>query len=286
MDHTISRRGFMTAAAGAVVATRATGGSSAPAVFAAGADKPALLGGKPGPRQPFPSWPVVDEREEKALLRRPAQRPVVSRRRQSRVDRFEEAYAQAHRRQALPRHRQRHQPPSTPRWARWISGRATRSSCRPTPSSPPTTSSCSTTPCRSSWTRTWRRFQIDADKIEAAITEQHHGASCPSTSAATPADLDTILEVAEKHKMPVVEDACQAHLAEWRGRKVGTWGTHRLLQLPGEQEPQLRRRRRDAHQRRPSSPSKCYAFHNNCRAPQGHRLQLHLHPARAAPTSA
>ena len=38
------------------------------------------------------------------------------------------------------------------------------------------------------------------------------------------ADLDTILAVAEKHKLPVVEDACQAHLAEWRGRKLGTWG--------------------------------------------------------------
>jgi perosamine synthetase len=38
------------------------------------------------------------------------------------------------------------------------------------------------------------------------------------------ADLDTILAVSEKHKLPVVEDACQAHLAEWRGRKVGTLG--------------------------------------------------------------
>ena len=40
-----------------------------------------------------------------------------------------------------------------------------------------------------------------------------------------PAHLDAILEVGRKHKLPVVEDACQAHLAEWRGRKVGTWGT-------------------------------------------------------------
>jgi len=39
-----------------------------------------------------------------------------------------------------------------------------------------------------------------------------------------PADMDTILEVAKKHKLPVVEDACQAHLAEWRGKKVGSLG--------------------------------------------------------------
>lgn len=73
MGHTISRRGFMSAAAGAAMATRATRvvaaarGAPAPAVFAAGAEKPALLGGSPVRRTPFPSWPVIDAREEKAL---------------------------------------------------------------------------------------------------------------------------------------------------------------------------------------------------------------------------
>ncbi len=38
------------------------------------------------------------------------------------------------------------------------------------------------------------------------------------------ADLDTILAVAARRQVPVVEDACQAHLAEWKGRKVGTYG--------------------------------------------------------------
>jgi perosamine synthetase len=40
----------------------------------------------------------------------------------------------------------------------------------------------------------------------------------------SPADLDTILAIGEKHKLPVLEDACQAHLAEWRHRKVSTLG--------------------------------------------------------------
>jgi dTDP-4-amino-4,6-dideoxygalactose transaminase len=67
-------------------------------------------------------------------------------------------------------------------------------------------------------------FQIDARRIEAAIT--------PRTKAIVPvhlgggaADLDAILTLARKHNLPVVEDACQSHLAEWRGKRVGTHGT-------------------------------------------------------------
>jgi len=66
-------------------------------------------------------------------------------------------------------------------------------------------------------------FQIDASKIEAAITKETK-AIMPVHLGGSAADLDKILEVATKHKVPVIEDACQAHLAEWRGRKVGTWG--------------------------------------------------------------
>lgn len=66
-------------------------------------------------------------------------------------------------------------------------------------------------------------FQIDANKIEVAITKETK-AIMPVHIGGSPADLDKILQVAGKHKIPVVEDACQAHLAEWRGRKVGTWG--------------------------------------------------------------
>jgi dTDP-4-amino-4,6-dideoxygalactose transaminase len=66
-------------------------------------------------------------------------------------------------------------------------------------------------------------FQIDARKVEAAITERTRGI-VPVHLGGSAADLDTILEVAGRRGLPVVEDACQAHLAEWRGRKLGTWG--------------------------------------------------------------
>jgi dTDP-4-amino-4,6-dideoxygalactose transaminase len=38
------------------------------------------------------------------------------------------------------------------------------------------------------------------------------------------ADLDAVLAVARRRKLAVVEDTCQSHLAEWKGRKAGTHG--------------------------------------------------------------
>ena len=66
-------------------------------------------------------------------------------------------------------------------------------------------------------------FQIDANKIDAAITDQTK-IIMPVHIGGSPADLDKVLEVARKRNIPVIEDACQAHLAEWRGRKVGNYG--------------------------------------------------------------
>lgn len=66
-------------------------------------------------------------------------------------------------------------------------------------------------------------FQVDAGKIESQITAQTR-VIMPVHMGGSPAHLDKILDVAAKANIPVIEDACQAHLAEWRGRKVGTWG--------------------------------------------------------------
>jgi dTDP-4-amino-4,6-dideoxygalactose transaminase len=66
-------------------------------------------------------------------------------------------------------------------------------------------------------------FQIDARKVEAAITPRTR-AIMPVHIGGSAADLDTILGIARKHGIPVIEDACQAHLAEWQTKKLSTLG--------------------------------------------------------------
>ena len=64
---------------------------------------------------------------------------------------------------------------------------------------------------------------IDAGKIEAAINGRT-AAILPVHIGGSAADLDTILAISQRHSIPVVEDACQAHLGEWRNRRLGSYG--------------------------------------------------------------
>ena len=66
-------------------------------------------------------------------------------------------------------------------------------------------------------------FQIDPDKIEEKITSRTI-AIMPVHILGLPADMLRIMAIARKHKLLVVEDACQAWLAEIDNRKVGTFG--------------------------------------------------------------
>src|SRR5690606_3220817 len=66
-------------------------------------------------------------------------------------------------------------------------------------------------------------FQIDANKIEPALSANTR-LVMPVHIGGSPADLDKIVEVTTKANVPMVEDACQAHLASWRGKMVGTYG--------------------------------------------------------------
>lgn len=66
-------------------------------------------------------------------------------------------------------------------------------------------------------------FQMDASKLEAAITERTR-CILPVHLGGSACDMDAISGIAAKHKLPVLEDACQAHLGEWRKRKVSTLG--------------------------------------------------------------
>ncbi len=64
---------------------------------------------------------------------------------------------------------------------------------------------------------------IDPATIASRITERTR-AIMPVHIFGMPCDMDPILAIARQNKLAVVEDACQAWLAEYRGRKCGTLG--------------------------------------------------------------
>jgi dTDP-4-amino-4,6-dideoxygalactose transaminase len=68
-----------------------------------------------------------------------------------------------------------------------------------------------------------RTYTMDPAAVENAVTSRTR-AIIPVHLFGQPADMDPILDVARKHGLFVVEDACQAHGAEYKGRKVGNLG--------------------------------------------------------------
>ena len=68
-----------------------------------------------------------------------------------------------------------------------------------------------------------KTFTIDATQIEKAITPRTK-AIVPVLLYGQPADMDPILEIARRHKLVVIEDAAQAHGAEYKGRRAGSMG--------------------------------------------------------------
>ena len=66
-------------------------------------------------------------------------------------------------------------------------------------------------------------FTIDPAQIEAKITPRTVGI-IPVHLYGQSADMDPILEIARRHNLWVIEDCAQAHLAEYKGRQIGTMG--------------------------------------------------------------
>ncbi|MCX7045311.1 MAG: DegT/DnrJ/EryC1/StrS family aminotransferase [Candidatus Sumerlaeota bacterium] len=225
------------------------------------AEKPVLLGGKPARTEAFPSWPVIAENDEKAWM------DVLRSRKWFRgygdqVNRFEEAYAKL---------------TGAKHCVAAANGTsalfAALGALEVGPGDevilPPYTFVATLNVITLQYALPVfvdtdpETFQIDARKIAAAVTERT-AAILPVHIGGSAADLDAILAVAKKRKLPVVEDACQAHFAEWRGRKVGTWGDAGCFSFQasknlncGEGGAILCNDGELAE--------KCYAFHNNCR---------------------
>ena len=64
---------------------------------------------------------------------------------------------------------------------------------------------------------------LDTEKLKRAITKKTK-VILPVHLFGQPSDMNAILRIAKKHKLFVVEDAAQAHGAEYNGKKVGSFG--------------------------------------------------------------
>jgi len=253
MSQRLSRRNFLAAStAGAAGAVQA-------------AEKPALLGGKPVRTERFPSWPVINSVEEKAWME-VLRSGKWFRGNGQQVDRFEQAYA----RLTGARHCLATANGTS---ALFISLNALGVAPGDEVIVPPYTFIATvnvvllmhaipvfvdTDP---------ETFQIDPRKIEAAITDRTT-AIIPVHIGGSAADLDSILPLARKHKLPVIEDACQAHLGEWRGRKLGSLGDTGCFSFQASKN--LNSGEGGAILTASDELiERCYAFHNNGR---GRRL--------------
>jgi len=215
VPHKLTRRKLIGAASAGLVAAHTTPARSAVT------DKPAIIGGRPVRATPFPSWPVIAENEERAWME------VLRRGKWNRLDgecarRFEETWAQ----KLGAKHCLATANGTS---ALIISLNALGIGPGDEVIVPPYTFVATVNAVLLQHAMPVfvdtdpETFQIDARKIEAAITSRTR-CILPVHLGGSPADLDAILEIGRKRNLPVLEDACQAHLAEWRRRKVSTLG--------------------------------------------------------------
>jgi len=208
MASKVSRRTFFGAVAAPVILTAS--------------DRPALLGGQPVRQKPFPSWPRIDSEDERAILE-VLRSGIWCRNPDDRYARlFEQKYAELMgARHCLAT--------ANGTSALFASLAALDVGLGDEVIVPPYTFVATINVVLLHHAipifvdTDIETFQIDASKIEAAITDRTR-AIIPVHLGGNVADLDRILEVARRHNIPVIEDACQAHMAEWKGRKVGTYG--------------------------------------------------------------
>jgi perosamine synthetase len=70
-----------------------------------------------------------------------------------------------------------------------------------------------------------RTFDIDPDRIEDALKANPDAKAIQVVHLfGQPCDMDRIADLASKYHVKLIEDCAQAHGAEWRGRKVGSFG--------------------------------------------------------------
>ncbi|NPV08319.1 MAG: DegT/DnrJ/EryC1/StrS family aminotransferase [Anaerolineae bacterium] len=180
----------------------------------------AIDGGTPIRRDPFPAWPVWDEREEQALLRalRSGKWGIGS----EIIAEFEENFASMQEARYCVS-----VPSGTAAIAMALRGAEVTygDEVITTPYTFVATVSAvlhvGAIPVFADIEP--QTYQIDARSAQRLVRERTK-AIIPVHIGGCPADMDAVLALAEKHKLLVIEDCAQAHLAAWKGRRVGAIG--------------------------------------------------------------
>jgi dTDP-4-amino-4,6-dideoxygalactose transaminase len=222
MKNELTRRGFVrTAAAGSAALTWLSAGG-APAVFAAEADKPALLGGTRVHQGGWPGWPQWDESWEPEIIDVLRSGRWSSSGGGGMVADFETAYAEL---------------VGAKRCVATASGTTaliTAMHVMGVDAGDEVITSPFTFIATYNTILMLKALPVFADtdpatltmdptSIESRITERTR-AIVPVHIYGMPCDMDPINAIAKKHNLAVVEDACQAWLAEYKGRQCGTLG--------------------------------------------------------------
>jgi len=184
-------------------------------------EKLAIEGGTAVHTTPWPSWPVWDEREEQALLEvlHSGQWGMTN---GSKVEQFENAWAAFH-------HARHCVAVVNGTSALEVALRALGVGPGDEVIVPPYTFVA--TPAAALLVGALPIFadidpdtyELDPAAVEAAVTPNTR-AIVPVHIGGCPPDMDGILAIAQKHGLRVLEDAAQAHGAEWRGKRVGALG--------------------------------------------------------------
>lgn len=222
MSTDLTRRAFVTAAAAGSAALTWLGARRAPLAFAAEPDKPALLGGTPVHRGGWPGWPRWSESWEPEILKvlRSGHWCRAGGGRQ--VPDFEAA------------------------WAKLLGAKRCMATSSGTTAlitalhvmgvdagdevivSPYTFIATYNTILMHKALPVFAdtdpaTLTVDPASIESRITDRTR-AIMPVHIYGLPCEMDTINAIAKKHELAVIEDACQAWLADYKGRKCGTLG--------------------------------------------------------------
>ncbi len=222
MANYLTRRGFVRAAAAGSAALTWLGARRAPTVFAAEADKPALLGGTPVHKGGWPKWPQWRESWEPEIIKVLRSGRWCCSGGGGQVADFETAYAKLL---------------GAKRCVATASGTTallTGLHVMGVDAGDEVITSPYTFIATYNTILSHKALPVFADtdpatltmdpaSIESRITQRTR-AIVPVHIYGMPCDMDPINALAKKHNLAVVEDACQAWLAEYKGHKCGTLG--------------------------------------------------------------